>query len=237
VNSESLELWEEPSYTSSLPADFSCWQDLSSTTTQLSTPADPCTVHDHEIPDLNTLLPNATDNAKITQITANQLCTINDQELFALLDDTDPAIWMMPPQFDIDSNPDHVMLDFLLNEDSPVPSPTTPTQPPQVTLPVTQTIQIPSSSGIHLKILPTDQTNLKTVMKAKSKTPAPRTQKAVTNKERCAKHRQKKKMEKQEEEEEHKRLIQRNQELKIHGAYLQSQVTKIREEMRSRGWI
>ena len=230
-------MWEEPSYTSSLPADFSCWLDLSSTTDQLSTPADPCTVHDQEIPDLNTLLPNATDNANITQITANQPCTFNDQELFALLDATDPAIWMMSAQFDTDTNPDHEMLDFLLTEDSQVPSPTTSAQQPQVILPVTQMIQMPSSSNIQLKILAADQTSLKTIMKAKSKSPAPRTQRAVTNKERCAKHRQKKKIQKQEEADQHKMLIRRNQELKFHGAYLQSEVTKIKEEMRARGWI
>ena len=182
-------------------------------------------------------MPNATDNANITQITANQPCTFNDQELFTLLDATDPAIWLMSAQFNTDTNPDHEMLDFLLIEDSPVPSPTTSAQQPQVILPVTQMIQMPSSSNIQLKILAVDQTSLKTTMKAKSKTPAPRTQRAVTNKERCAKHRQKKKIQKQEEADEHKMLIRRNQELKIHGAYLQSKVTKMKEEMRTRGWI
>jgi len=230
-------LWGEPTYTSSLPADFSFWLDLSPTTPQLSAPADSSNAHDHEIPDINTLLPNATDSTTIAQLTANKPCTFNDNELFALLDDTDPAIWMMSPQFDTDNNPDQEMLDFLLTEDSPVPSPSTLTQPPQVILPVTQMIQMPSSSNIQLKILPADQTNLKTIMKAKSKTSAPRTQRAVTNKERCAKHRQKKKIQKQEEAEEHNMVIRRNQELKIHGAYLQSEVTKMKEEMRARGWI
>lgn len=244
TNSESLVFWEEPTFTSVLPADFSCWQDLSSPTAQLSTPANPSNVPDHEIPDLNTLLPDATDNATITQITPNQICTINEKELFEILDDTDPAIWMMSPQFDTDNKPDQDMLDFLFTEDTPTPSPTTSTQKPQVTLPLTQMIQMPSSSSIQLKIIQTDRTILKTTMKAKSKTPAPRTQRgmasfssAVTNRQRCAKHRQKKKIQKQKEAEEYKELIRRNQELKIHAAYFQSEITKMNEEMRTLGWI
>ena len=143
---------------------------------------------------------------------------------------------MISPQLDTDND-----TDLFLSDDAPGPPTTTSPQQPQVVLPCTQLIHMTSSTNIQLEILPKD---LKTDMKAK--TASPRTQRAmvsfsnkssITNKERCAKHRQKKKIQKQEEAKENKRIIQRNQELKIHAAYLLSSVTQMKEEMRAWGWI